>query len=623
METAMQRSRWLIGAIASLLGALALGQVPGTIPPIKLPPTKLPAKPVPGMAEAIEAQEPFIARYAYCNAMQLYQSRRAAWEPIYRDAGASSADLDAYSGDLVTYFKEFCSNGRPAHFWQAALARVEAFDNRVDAAMAASLGIGLQDATQLRISRLLVQLEKLREGCLGGDEAAVAEDQMSVFGSLLPATSAPPGLTLDPKSPAASLGKCSKGGGFGGGGLPGPGLDRSTLSACIADALAQSGSCASPIGDDPGGDVVRREDFGAGCATVGRANICHSTERRVYANGGYVDVTSSRITNIGKDGREHEIRIDRRRTIGTNHEVVSDYSQTFVDGKHVQRGRSEATDDRARRIREDITAGAGDLPLRVPRGFEAVTQHFVSPNRTVEMHTRRIESTGGSTTRPSRTDNCAAVNPGSSQPLGFARTESSDGGRGNPVHAGRLDTWDMVGQCVCDSLGRLGPGLAANSGFSCGPDENTERLDCLLNPSGPADGIRPECVEFLHADNPDRDSPRALNEWCGRVAQCPPGAGIATTSGSGGAMCSCGTGLATPRGGSGSTPGGGRCAAVSCAGGAGAAGSDLYPQCCGAPGELPVTVDPTPGSPVPRPPDPGQLPKKPMPEMPKQPLPPN
>lgn len=617
----MNRSRWHLGIIASLLGSLAFGQVPGTIPPIKLPPTRLPAKPIPGMAEAIEAQQPFIARYAYCNAMQLYQSRRAAWEPIYRDAGASSADLDAYSGDLVNYFKEFCSDGRPAHYWQAALERIEAFDNRVDAAMAAALGISLHDTTQLRISRLLVQLEKLREGCLGGGEAAVAEEQMSVFGTLLPASSAPPGLTLDPKSPAASLGKCSKGGGLGGGGFGSPGLDRSTLSACIADALAQSGSCASPVGDDPGGAVVRREDRGAGCATVGTTQVCGSAERRVYANGGYVDVTSTRITSIGKDGREHEIRTDRRQAIGTNREVVSDYTQTFVDGKHVQRGRSESGDDMARRITEDITVRAG-LDSSVPRGFEAVTEHFVSPSRRVEVHTRRIEPTGSSTTRRGRTDNCATVNPGSSQPLGLARTVSGDDGRGSPVHAGRLDTWDLVGQCVCDSLGRLGRGLAEDSGFSCGPDEDTERLDCLLNPSGPADGVRPKCVAFLNEDNPGRDTRAALTEWCGRVAQCPPGAGMATISASGGAMCSCSTGLATPRGGGGSTPGGSRCAAVSCAGGAGAAGSDLYRQCCGAPGELPVTGEPSPGSPAPPPRGPGELPKQLLPEMPKQPLPP-
>jgi hypothetical protein len=608
----MTRTRWCLGVIACVLSALASGQTPGTIPPVRLPPAKLPAVPIPGMAEALEAQQPFIARYAYCNAMQIYQIRRAAWEPIYLDAGATVADLDAYSGNLVTYIKEFCSNGRPPNFWQEALARVEAFDKRVDAAMATSLGIGLQDATQLRISRLLAQLEKLRERCVGDERSATTEDLLGVFGSLLPATSAPPGLSLDPRPASASLGRCSKGAGTSGGGLGSPGPDHRTLSACVADALSQSGSCASPISDAPAGAVVRREDLGAGCATIGKASACHSAERRVYANGAYVEVTSSRVTTPGKDGSEHEVRVERRQTFGTNREIVSDHTRTYYDGVNTGiSGTGSEGSDISRSIREEA-AVRGGVDLEVPAGFRAVVEHVVTPGRRFQVHSRRIEPVGA-TARRGGSNNCVSVNPGSSLPLGFARSEAGNDGTGSPIHAGRLDTWDMVGQCMCNSLGRLGPGLAASSGFRCGPDQDSQRLDCLLNPSGPADGIRPECVAFLNQDNPGRDTRTTLTEWCGRVAQCPPGAAIATVSAGGGAMCSCGTGFATPRGGSSGTRGDSICARVSCAGGSGAAGADLYRQCCGAPGELPVSVDPSPGSPGPRPPDPGQLPKKALP----------
>ena len=66
--------------------------------------------------------------------------------------------------------------------------------------MAGTLGIGLQRATELRLSRLIAELDKWREmagGCLGGGQDGIAEDHVSVFGSLLPATSAPAGLVLE------------------------------------------------------------------------------------------------------------------------------------------------------------------------------------------------------------------------------------------------------------------------------------------------------------------------------------------------------------------------------------------------------------------------------------------
>lgn len=249
----------------------------------------------------------------------------------------------------------------------------------------------------------------------------------------------------------------------------------------------------------------------------------------------------------------------------------------------------------------------------------------MAPDRRFQTHRRRMEPIGTLTAGQRRSHDCASVNPGSSQPLGFARVEARDDGRTGPAGALRLNTWDMVGQCVCTSLGRLGPGLAANSGFRCGPDENSRRLDCLLNPRGPADGIRPECVGYLNADNPHRDTRAALNEWCGHVAQCPPGAGMATapSTSDGLTMCSCGASLVSPGGhGAGGSPGASRCATVSCGGGPGMAGSDLYQQCCGTPGGgLPAGVDPSTGSPVPAPRGPPEMLKQPLPKVPMQPLP--
>ena len=73
----MQCNRWALGVVVGLLGTFAQGQVPETVPPVKLPPAAS-GKEIPGASELIERQEPFIARYAYCNAMQMYQSRPAA-----------------------------------------------------------------------------------------------------------------------------------------------------------------------------------------------------------------------------------------------------------------------------------------------------------------------------------------------------------------------------------------------------------------------------------------------------------------------------------------------------------------------------------------------------------------
>lgn len=638
----MQGFRWYLGVIATLVCALAAAQVPGTIPPIKLPPVKVPVKPVPGMAAALEAQRPFIARYAYCNAMQLYQSRRAAWEPIYRDSGATTAELDAYSGDLVAYIKEFCSNGRPANYWQAALARVEAFDKRVDSAVATNLGIGLHDATQIRISRLLAQLEDFRERCLGGGQAAMGEDQLSVFGSLLPATTAPPGLALEPRQAAASTGKCSSGAGSAGTGLSSRGLDRETLSACTARALAQSSACVSPVGEGPQGEPIDTQNFGGKCADIAGGTACTSRTRYVYANGALSDVEKSTTTVRGRDGRTHTIESIHRLVVGNDGEVISDYNRVSADGRPVA---VYGTGDEA----ADISAAGDEAsapPAQVPAGYRAVVRTLGSGVRAMDVvPIGRFNQRSGPTeyegrlgarasgslvgffagvaarlSAPGRGRDCASVSPQSAEPLGLALHVSS-AGEGSPIRAGRLNTMDMVGQCVCNSLGRLGPGLAASSGFSCGPDANTHRLDCLMNPSGPTDGIRPECIEYLHADNPGRDTPRALSEWCGRVAQCPTGAGMAAISSSGGATCSCRTGLAAPRGGGSGTPGGSICARVSCAQGPGAAGSDLYRQCCGVRGDSPLPIDPSTGSPVPPRPGPPESSKQPLPKLPAQALP--
>lgn len=649
----MQRSRWLTGLFLSFLCSLALGQTPekiapdqapGKIPPVKVPAVKLPVKEIPGATAALEASRPFIARYAYCNAMQLYQNRRLAWEPIYQEAGATTAELDAYSSNLVNYFKEFCANGRPPNYWQEALARVEAFDNRIDAAMAASLGIGLQDATQLRISRLLVQLENFRERCLGGGQAAIAEDQVSVFGSLLPATSAPPGLTLDAKPAALSLGKCSSGKGSTGTASGSRGVTRETLGACIAGALAQTSSCVSPVGEGPQGEPVDTQNFGGRCADIaGGGSTCTSRTRYVYGNGALSDVERTTTTLGDKRSGKHTIETTHRTVVGNQNEVISNYSRTTVDGRSIA---VHGTGDEAMDI-----AAAGDeasAPMTgVPAGYRMVVRELAGGVRSMdvepigsfnqragpsEYHGVRGErnaadlaaGVAGLAARlfvPGRGRDCASVNPQDSLPLGLSLIVSN-AGDGSPIHAGRLDTWDMVGQCVCNSTGRSGPGLAAASGFRCRPDENTRRLDCLLNPRGPADGIRPECVGYLQADNPGRDTRTALTEWCGHVAQCPPGAAFASTSATGGAMCSCGTSLASPAGGGGGTPGSGRCAAVSCAGGGGgpgAAGADLYRECCGGPGDLPVGVSPPSGLPgLPPTPLPEGLPeimKTPLPEQ--------
>ena len=604
----MQRPRWLVGVLASLVSSLVLSTLAsGQIPPIDLPP-ELPREPLPGAESVLEAQQPFIARYAYCNAMQMYQGRRAAWEPIYRDAGASSADLDAYSGDLVTYIKEFCANGRPPRYWQEALARVEAFDDRVDRAMAASLGIAIEDAAQLRISRLLEQLEQLRARCLGAGPAASLEDLVSVFGSLLPATEQPFGMTLDRGPAAASMGKCGPDGGSGGSSVGGRGFDRATLGACVASALEQSSSCVTPVGDPPGDSaVVRREGTGPSCAPAGASEVCTTKVHNVYANGAYVDEETRRTRSRGLDGREHEIVTQQRRTIGSDGELVSDLTSIRYDGRYVGfTGTGDRDVDGGLHMRESVAEAFG-LEITVPANHRPVVESFLSRARRVRGPP---ESTGGPSAGRRRRDSCVAVNPESSQSLGFARTVASDEGTASPVPAGRLDTWDLVGQCVCNSLGRLGPQLAANSGFSCGPDENSRRLDCLLNPRGPADGIRPECVRYLQEDNPGRDTRTTLAEWCGRVAQCPPGAARVSTSETGGALCSCGTGLATPRGGRGSAQGGGMCATVSCAQGPGAAGADLYGQCCSVPGESPFPLDPSKGPPVPPRPGPPEDPKR-------------
>lgn len=619
----MQRSRWLIGAIASLLGALALGQVPGTIPPIKLPPTKLPAKSVPGMAEAIEAQRPFVMRYAFCNSMQLYESRRAIWEPIYQDAGASAEQIEDYRRNLVLFFKDFCAE-RPGPYWPAALEKLQAFDAMIDERNARAFGIAIADATRLRLGRIAAALEDFRRQCLmeSSEDTALAQaqDLKTIFGSVLPASTAPPGMSLDRQSAGVTFGRCKSPGGSGSG--PSLKTDERSLSACIQNALSQADTCDSPVSEGPRGNVVETTRLGRSHTIADGVAIVTTGEMKTYANGAREVIRRTTISWADSRDQTRTVDVEDRVTIGTDGEV-SRLRAVEVDGEPVEVS-FESNEDRPAIRDRPGRPRDGDPHVELNSGTfhyheVAVKVGHVMAGYTTVTH----RGTAG------RRD-CQSVNPGSATPVGLARMMNTSG-TAAPFRAGRLDTLDLMGQCMCTSLGRFGPQLAHQYGFSCGPDANSARLDCLLNPRGPADGIRPECVEFLHADNPDRDTPRALNEWCGRVAQCPPGAGFASMApATGVAMCSCSTGLAAPRGGSGGTPGGGRCAAVSCAGGAGAAGSDLYRQCCGAPGELPLPVEPTPGSPVPRPGGPGELPKQPLPavpklplpEMPKQPLPP-
>lgn len=600
----MPRPLWFIGLLFSLLCTVALSQTPGTIPSVKLPPS-VPVAPIPGAAGVLAARQPFIARYAFCNSMQLYESRRAIWEPIYLDAGATAEQIENYRRDLVLFFKEFCS-ARPETSWRGVLNRLEGFDAKVDERNARVMGIAVADATKLRLGRMAAALDDFRRRCLvesSKDTAlAGAQDLKTIYGSILPASNAPPGLSLDRQSTGKTLGRCSS----TGAGASGPSLkiDDRSLSACIKNALSQASTCDSPVSEGPRGEIVARTRLPGSYYDSGGVFIRTTEEVDTYANGAREVVRQTTISWPDSRGNGRSVDIRERTVVGTAGEVYQDRT-VKVDDEQVEFSSTGNMDPAEIPDRPSVHHDGDPRLARDSSTYRYHEVHVISGDLIAGYTTATPRGAAG------RRD-CQSVNPGSATPVGLTHMMNAGGG-GAPFRAGRLDTFDLIGQCMCTSLGRMGPQLAHQAGFSCGPDENTRRLDCLMNPRGPADGIRAECVHYLQEDNPGRDTRTTLTEWCGRVAQCPPGAAHASISATGGAACSCGTGLATPGGREGGTTGGSMCSRVSCAQGPGAMGSDLYRQCCGVPGAVPGMADPSTGLPVPPPRGPPEMPERPLP----------
>jgi hypothetical protein len=527
--------------------------------------------------------------YLLCNSLQLQSARRVVWEPVLTSFGATPKELDSYAWALDNAATEVCAGRLDSPMMNRAYgALAKVMGGLEDRAFEKSL---LTSNERIELSSALLQAayDQFQSRCFDGrgNEAEL------MVGRLPKTPDIGLGLTAQPAS--AALGRC----GPGTGGKVRPGIDtsfaQSEFQACAAKALQNaSQDCTDPAGQDRGRPVIEH-DSGWQRSPDGdqhrqfRANRPDGSHDNVYQ---HQKPDGSQLTHTESyDAHNHLIRETYEFRIGGQARSVEvPYDPNMGLPAHSRPSdpaaarRWEADMNRLNSVRQrdwDEYNAAFEAALRVPPPSDRSPRARIPSGRS----------------GPSR--QCQAMSISPTGAVGLLRPQSA-GGEGSGTRE-RISGTDLTLRCLC-TFGERGAQLANQLAFAmgepavhCGNNEWLRRMDCVSNPRGPADQIRPECLAYLRADN-QFDTPETT---CAAAIQCPEGSHPIVRA----TACTC-----SDDGGSiGRRRFGRNCALVRCPIPGTRSSDPAVQACCGAPEGDPGAP---PGGP-PRPPRPGPVPTPP------------
>lgn len=535
--------------------------------------------------------------YLLCNSLQLQSARRVVWEPVLKSLGATRTELNTYGLALDNAATEVCAERLDSPLMNSAFADLDRVMSGVeDRTFGRSL---LTSDEKIKLSNALLQAayDAFQSRCFDnrGKEAEL------VIGRLPKTPDV--GLGLETQPASAALGRC---GASSGGKAPGTGVDiefaQSQFQACATKVLRNaSQDCTDPAGQDRSGSTPRpatvhdtgwqpvpgqpgwqqhdyRVDAGDGTYKVFHQRKGPDGEMTVvqqYDAGGHLTYISIDFQLRGSPAIRRSIRVH------TNPVSPEESPRDPAARRRYNAERRRLNDTSQRDLPKLDTAI--EAALRVPPSVADSPDSFVrvpvnpaGPAQQCQAMT--VSSTGGmGLLQPSSTD-----------------TSERSGSRE------WISASDLVLSCLC-AFGSKGAQLAnqiatamGEPGVSCSNNEWLGRVDCVNNPRGPADQIRPECLAYLRADY-QFDTPQTT---CEAALNCPEGSHPILQAG-GGCTCS--------RSGS-STSGRGsyNCSLVRCPPPGTRSSDPAVRACCGAPAGGPGTPpDEPPGGP-PRPPIPDE-----------------
>jgi hypothetical protein len=537
--------------------------------------------------------------YFLCNSLQLQSLRRVVWEPLLASLGASRTERDAYGVALDNAATEVCAGRLDSPLMNSAYRDLDRVMSGVEDRTFGRTMLTSDERIKLSSSLMQAAYDEFQSRCF---DNRVKEAELMI--GRLPKTP-DVGLGVDALPASAALGRCGSGGK-----APRTGIDvafaQSQFQSCAAKVLRSiSQDCNDPAGQDRAsgtrrppieGDTDWQPTADGGHIRAFQENAPDGSYQLVYQKQNpdgsvlthteYYTPGSSRshrgdypymeVFDVEQGGRTTTYSYD-------NPEARTAFPMTQPSDPAVRR-RLEADYERIRVNRQR----AWD---EYNAAVEAALRHSPPPpTRT----TTRLPSRRSDPTRQ-----CQAMSVSASGGMGLLRPESTDGGEGT-----RSREWisgsDLVLSCLC-AFGSKGAQLAnqiatamGEPGVSCSNNEWLRRVDCVENPRGPTDQIRPECLAYLQADY-QFDTPRTA---CEAAIQCPEGSHVIVVGRPGSSGCRCS---------SDSTAGGPRpgfnCSLVRCPPPGSKSSNPAVQACCGTPDEGPGT--PSDGPPTPPKPDPG------------------
>ena len=534
--------------------------------------------------------------YLLCNSLQLQAARRVVWEPVLASLGVSLRDRDVYGLALDNAATEVCAGRFDSALMNSAFGDLDRVMSGVeDRTFGRSL---LTSDERIKLSSALMQAayDEFQSRCFDnrGKEAELMIGRLPKTPDV--------GFDVEMQPASAALGRCGSGGS-----AARPGIDvdfaQSQFQSCAAKVLSNiSQDCTGPAGQDRSPSTPRPtiENDSGWYAVPGvpgqqqrqfRANAPDGSYKNIYQNR-TPDVTTTVTDAFDARGRPVtqtvEVQDREGRTIGRS--VYYFATNTPAVGEPSNPRARRRYDAETRRINNTRASGADWAKYN-----EAVLNALGVPPSLIPA-APPDPSVAIPPGPAGPTNQCQAMTNSSTGRMGLLRPQSSEGVEGS---GGRefISGPDLILRCLC-ALGSRGAQLAnqiaratGSPGVSCSNNEWLRRVDCVLNPRGPADGIRPECLAYLRADY-QFDTPQTA---CDAAIQCPEGSQPIVVGPPGSSACRCSkeSSSSGPRI---------NCALVRCPRPGTPSNDPSVQACCGAPGDKPDK--PSDGPPIP--PRPGE-----------------
>ncbi len=536
--------------------------------------------------------------YLLCNSLQLQSARRVVWEPVLSSLGVSLRDRDVYGLALDNAATEVCAGRLDSALMNSAFGDLDRVMSGVEEV---TFGRSLLTSDErIKLSSALMQAayDEFQSRCFDnrGQEAEL------MIGRLPKTPDVGLGVEMQPAS--AALGRCGSGGS-----AARPGIDvdfaQSQFQSCAAKVLSSiSQDCTDPAGQDRSRSTPRptiEQDTGwvpvpgvpGQMQRQLRANAPDGSFKNIYQTrtpDGTLTVTDAFDARGRPSSQTIEVQDREGRTISrfeyhfqTNTPAVGEPSNPRARRRY---------DAETRRLNNTRASGADWAKYNQAVATALGAPPSLIPAAPPDPSVAIPPGPAGPTNQ------CQAMTNSSTGRMGLLRPQSSEGVEGS---GGRefISGPDLILRCLC-ALGSRGAQLANQiaratgaPGVSCSNNEWLRRVDCVANPRGPVDGIRPECLEYLRADY-QFETPQTA---CDAAIQCPEGSQPIVVGRPGSSACRCSKD---------STASGPRfnCARVRCPR-PGTPSSDPSVQaCCGTPGDKPDK--PSDGPPIP--PRPGEAP---------------